>query len=383
MTLEDLNKLLAKVFRGEATEEEAQKIQEWYNEEDEKPNPLSTAELAESKSIIYNKSIAELGFNKKNTKTYKLGLKPYFIAATLFLIGIGGYYYYHFTQAQAPQHYTKLLKADIGPGGANATLELSNGQVIALDQLQIGHAINQEGYHIEKLADGQLIFEIESNTKHLTKANTIRTPAGGQYQIRLPDGSEVWLNAKTSITFPANFNIQKREIELDGEAYFSIAKQQIKGKSIPFIVKSNQQVVEVLGTQFNVSNYKDENQIKTTLYEGSIKVSPNLNSSARLLKPGEQSNLINGTLNISEADLEQALAWKNGDFIFNNEDLFSIMKKISRWYDVEVSYENIPEHLYFSGAVSRYKNLSEALKIMELTGKVKFKIEGRRVLVMV
>jgi transmembrane sensor len=230
-----------------------------------------------------------------------------------------------------------------------------------------------------------LIYTISSVSNETNKAkdyNTIETPNGGQYQVTLPDGSKVWLNAASSLKFPPSFSrLVNRRVELlRGEAYFEIAKD----KNHPFIVKSNGQEVKVLGTHFNINSYSDEQSTKTTLLEGSVKieiVSGSRPKKGVVIRPGQQSILSGERIRIVDADIESDLAWKNQEFVFKGENIQSIMRKLSRWYDIEVNYNGDCSHLSFYGVLSRSKNISSVLKLMENAGNVKFKIEGKKITV--
>ncbi|MDO8994551.1 MAG: DUF4974 domain-containing protein, partial [Daejeonella sp.] len=209
--------------------------------------------------------------------------------------------------------------------------------------------------------------------------NTLSTPMGGQYQLSLPDGSRVWLNSGSSIRFPTAFIGKERIIELKGEAFFDIREN----KKMPFIVRTNNSMdIRVLGTQFNVMAYDDEKNINTTLLEGSVQILKE--SGTAFLEPGQAAILNKGTgkIKVAAADIEEAVAWKNGFFIFSNENIESIMRKVSRWYNVEVDYQGNLSNKDFVGTISRDKNISEILKMLELTGAVHFRIEGRRITVM-
>src|SRR5690606_30381367 len=201
--------------------------------------------------------------------------------------------------------------------------------------------------------------------------------------VELPDGTKVWLNASSILKIPSVFDGKLRKVELEGEAYFEVEHvEDNKYSRVHFVVNGKDQKIEVLGTNFNVYSYTDETAVKTTLLEGSVRVIVPATGQGVLLKPGQQSVVNKGAITMGKADMESDIAWKNGDFIFNNESLTSVMRKLERWYDVEVEYEGEFTDLRFSGAVSRSKNISEVLKIMTLTGKVKFSIAGRRIIVM-
>ncbi|WP_316815741.1 FecR family protein [Pedobacter nyackensis] len=275
-----------------------------------------------------------------------------------------------------------LVQQDIDPGSYKAVLTLADGRQIALTDAANGKLAVQNGIQITKAADGQLIYEVKDSGQKINDTplfNHISTPKGGQYQINLPDGTRVWLNAASSLKFPASFtNLKERRVELTGEAYFEVAKN----KNLPFLVSTHKQKVEVLGTHFNINSYDNELAVKTTLLEGSIMVSTLNNTVKKLLKPGEQSILQSGQIEVNAVDTESEIAWKDGNFNFEDTDIQSIMRKLERWYDLEVIYEgNIPKTT-FGGKISVHRPLSKALKLLESTGDVHFKVEGRRITVM-
>lgn len=279
------------------------------------------------------------------------------------------------------------LQADIAPGGNKATLTLADGSKIILDQAGKGNLAQQAGVQIVKTANGQLVYTIKKspgpgNGHAGNLTNTISTPRGGQYQVNLPDGTRVWLNAASSLKFPLSFALLKeRRVELKGEAYFEVEKDTAK----PFIVQSDRQTVQVLGTHFNINSYADETNTKTTLLEGSVKVAAlnGANVAQAILKPGQQARISSGSnpINVVRVDPTTEVAWKNGQFFFENESIENIMKKISRWYDVDVVYEADVAGKTVWGSVTRYSNVSKVLSILELTGGIHFKIEGRRIIV--
>jgi ferric-dicitrate binding protein FerR (iron transport regulator) len=257
------------------------------------------------------------------------------------------------------------------PGSNKAILTLGNGDRISLTDAADGELARQGDTRISKTKDGQLLYEPENGAAGgMVKRNTISTPRGGQYRIDLPDGTRVWLNAASSLAFPASFaGLDERSVELTGEAYFEVAKDAGK----PFKVISNAHTVEVLGTHFNINAYNDEPDIKTTLLEGAVRVN------GSMLRPGQQSVLANGRLSIRNAETDMETAWKNGEFIFNGQDFKTVMRTISRWYDVDVVYEYDPKPFRIGGEVSRSRSITEVLKMLEVTGGVKFKLEGRTI----
>lgn len=231
----------------------------------------------------------------------------------------------------------------------------------------------------KKLTLEQQVYTVplgKTNGQDHAGYNLIETPRAGQYQINLPDGTKVWLNAASSLRYPSRFSGSKRIVALTGEGYFEVAKN----KQHPFVVKTDRQEVQVLGTHFNINSYTDESSTNTTLVEGSVRVTT-LDGKNRLLKPGEQSQLKGDEIEVSDVDTENVLSWKNGDFVFKGDDFKSIMRKISRWYDVEVIYQGDFDDLKFGGYISRTKNISSVLSIMESTGKVHFNIKDKRITV--
>ncbi len=305
-------------------------------------------------------------------------------ASILLLITIGLYFYSGGAGVQnMAQELSLPAQKTIAPGGDKAILTLSDGSQIILENAKNGILANQAGVSIQKTSDGELLYSFSgSATKHSGVLpedviyNKIETPVGGKYQVNLPDGSKVWLNSTSSLRFPALFIGKTREVELSGEAFFDVAKNTEK----PFKVITKDQIVEVLGTQFNINSYSDEKDIKTTLIEGSVKII--YKDKVVLLNPGQQFQPVESKVKVVDADTEEVIAWKNGYFLFKNEDIQSIMRKISRWYNVEVSYSGAIPDVGFGGNISRSKDISEVLNVLQLTNAVHFKVEGRRITVM-
>lgn len=265
---------------------------------------------------------------------------------------------------------------DIAPGKKSATLTLANGKRILLSDANNGALAREAGVSISKTKDGELVYEIEGSVDQSNQMNTLSTAKGETYQIRLPDGSMVWLNAASSLVYSPSLNKNGvRKVELTGEGYFEIAKD----KKHPFVVKTAKQEVTVLGTHFNINAYPDEQATLTTLLEGSVKVADNKDQ--KVLTPKQQSATKGNGFLVKTVEAEEVIAWKNGLFLFNDESLEVIMREISRWYDMEVIYRNANKNKLFFGGISKYENLSQVLKKLELTGGVNFSIEGRRIIV--
>lgn len=299
-------------------------------------------------------------------------------AAALLLIVSSISVYLHFKRNETPYIVKTTpvkLKTDIAPGDNRAVLTLANQQQIILDNATNGTIARQGNITVKKTANGQLVYKITANDQSAKanfkpEYNTVSTPVGGQYTVELPDGSKVWLNSASSLKFPTNFTGSERRVALSGEAYFEVAKN----KEMPFRVNSRNAEVEVLGTHFNISAYPDEDINKTTLLEGSVKVSSW--SKNCIIKPGEQASLTGGSplIKVSKVDTEEAVAWKNGYFMFTDENIHSIMRKLSRWYGVDVEYEDPKINETFGGNISKFKNISEVLNILAATGTIHFKI---------
>ena len=253
----------------------------------------------------------------------------------------------------------KIAKNDIKPGSDKAVLTLADGSTIMLQDAQNGAIAQQGSANVVKL-NGKLDYNASGSQTPEILYNTIATPRGGQYEVQLPDGTHVWLNAASSLRFPTAFTGINREVELTGEAFFEVAKN----KSIPFVVNVQHNKVTVLGTHFNINAYSDEKSINTTLLEGSVKFNAGLQE--KLLKPGQQSVFTPATaaLTVKPVDINQVIAWKNGFFEFDNTDLATIMRQISRWYDVDISYQTRDSKSLFGGGISRKLNLSEVLHLL-------------------
>jgi transmembrane sensor len=241
------------------------------------------------------------------------------------------------------KHAVSEAKSDISPGGNIATLTLADGRKISLTDAKNGQLAEQSGIKISKTADGQLVYNITNaeNSSLSLSYNTIETPPGGQYQVILPDGSKVWLNSASSLRYPVRFTGNERKVEISGEAYFEVAHNS----KMPFRVINSNQIVEVLGTHFNIMAYPDESSTNTTLLEGSVRIIKE--NKSKIISPGQQTRVKNGDIDVASVDVTQVTAWKEGYFMFKNEDIQSIMRQISRWYNLEVKYQgDIPEKVF-------------------------------------
>lgn len=276
--------------------------------------------------------------------------------------------------AENKRHYQNELK----PGGNKAVLTLANGTNIILDTAQNGYLVNQSNTKIIKLNNGLLKYKKSVNTDGTVLYNTITTPRGGQYQVELPDGTIVWLNAESSLQFPTSFTGKERKVELKGEGYFEVAKNA----DMPFIVTAGKMDVHVLGTHFNIMNYADEDNTNATLLEGNINLTTN--GVTKNLKPGHQAVVSRSTnsLAISAANVKQVMAWKNGEFRFKETGIKEIMRQVSRWYNVDVEYQTNNDNQYFTASLPRMQDVSALLQMLELTGTVHFKIAFKKIIVL-
>lgn len=294
-------------------------------------------------------------------------------ASILLLTGIA-WWWTQPAKTRAPVH--TQAAPDVAPGGNKAILTLSDGSQITLDSAGNGLLAQQGGSKITKMANGQLVYDNAGTDAGKILYNTMSTPLGGQYSLILPDGSKVWLNAGSSITYPTAFTGSERKVTVTGEAFFDVAKNA----RMPFRVTANNTTVDVLGTHFNINAYTDEAAIKTTLVEGAIRVSAH--NRQMVLKPGQQARVSHNDVQVADqVDLSAITAWKEGYFSFTNADLPTVMRELARWYNLEVSYEGkIPDRV-FNGEIGRSLTLSQVLKGLSKT-RIKYRIEdGHRIVI--
>ncbi|MCX2573385.1 FecR family protein [Pedobacter sandarakinus] len=390
MRKEEVEKLLEKYRDGLCTEQEKSMLESWHLAELSKTKSnINHDELNEAKTQIWNAIEEETEIKPKRI----LGNWIKIAAAAVVVIVLGIVVKNQLNKATKDIYVlAKRSQAPILPGGNRATLTLNDGRKISLTDASNGIIAKQAGISITKTKNGEIIYainKIAANSSAQDIYNTIETPRGGQYQINLPDGTRVWLNAASKLKYPAVFSLKERNVELQGEAYFEVAKAYNKlGNRIPFKVKSvlnsRTQEVEVLGTHFNINAYQNEQTNKTTLLEGSVKIKNLKSSYASLLKPGQQSIIDNNTSTalVHEVDAAETIAWKDGYFSFNDENLEAIMNKIARWYNVDVDYRGKKVNKTFGGRISRFNSVNEVLDMLQTTGAVHFKIDERRILVM-
>lgn len=397
MNKSQIDTLLDKLASGSYTVTEEQQVRNFIH----RYNTEGSSGLSDNDFLEAENEMWEVIERASHLKVKSIPMwKPAIAAAAVAVIAFG-VWFYTTSHPEGSEAMRDLVINDVAPGKQGATLTLANGKKITLTDAANGEIAKEAGISVTKTVDGQVEYEGSPQGGERAAMNTLSTAKGETYRLRLPDGSLVYLNAASSLTYPASLMENgKRVVKLQGEAYFEIAKltrstlpsgSARRGRErVPFIVKTDRQEVEVLGTHFNVNAYKDESTTKTTLLEGSVKVtirsgrSPFLPEGTHrvVLKPKQQATLAdNNKIEVQDVDTESAVSWKNGYFKFN-ESLESIMNKISRWYNIEVVYEVNPDaSLAFGGKISRDKTLSALLKSIESAGGIHFKIEGRRVTV--
>lgn len=368
MQEKDAKKLLTKYYAGSCSEKERELVEYWFHH----LNIENKLKLSDDELDLIHEEMAEAVYAGSYNARKKVSWPRLAAAACLlmFLSAAGVFFILH--RPHVSQHIAQTVPHDVTPGSNKAMLTLANGQQIALIGARNGALAKQNNTVINKTADGQVAYQPGSAEAELTY-NIMSTPYGGQYTLTLSDGTKVTLNAGSSLKYPVTFIGNERKVELSGEAYFEVAHNAAK----PFRVVSRGQTIEVLGTHFNINSYQDEQVIKTTLLEGSVKVSVG-NQSVRL-KPGQQSQTTDLHIAIKEdADTEEAVAWKNGLFEFNNASLQQVMQNAARWYDLNVSYEPGAPEIKITGKISRQVNLSELIDLLRFE-RAKIKVEGKNI----
>lgn len=377
--------LADKWLNGSITPEEKAEFMDWYNSrEEELPVEIPFAfakDEGEHRDRILTKIMARqqpVAVVKKMAPIRRW----WAAAAVVLLLATGAYFLVKPDAPPQSQLAVKMNTGDIEPGRKGAILTLADGSSIVLDSLGGGTIANQNGTRV-LFNNGELRYDA-ANAKKPTY-NTMSTPKGRQFHLTLPDGTGVWLNAASSISFPTAFSGNERVVSIMGEVYFEVAKN----KAMPFRVKINNETgVEVLGTHFNINSYQDDGTIRTTLLEGSIRFHEG--TQQKLLIPGQQAIVMSGNnrgagkdaeIRVQDdADLEQVIAWKDGVFSFKNASLQAVMHQIERWYDVEVVYDGTVSAREFHGKIGRDLKLSQVINILEGMD-VNFRIEGKKLIV--
>lgn len=363
--------LLARYLEGHCSEAEAAQVETWYLQSQEYPLEVPFDLLEDDLKVVEKVIIKHAA-----PKRIRLWPRIAAAAAAIVICVAGGYLLLRRT-GKTDIGQQNIYVNDVLPGGNKAYLTLSDGKRIALDGLGNSRLASDGGAFIERTAEG-LRYD-KNGEKAGTTNNSVTTPRGGEFRLMLSDGTKVWLNSASSLSYPANFAGKKdRRVKLSGEGYFEVAKDA----EHPFLVEAGNQLVSVLGTHFNINAYEKESQIRTTLLEGAVRVKPLIGGDAgKVLTPGQQAVFSAQSIQIGSADIEGTMAWKNGYFRFEDENIESIMKKLARWYDVDVSYEGRMPSEGFNGKISKFNNISQVLNALESTHTVHFKVQGRRVTV--
>ncbi|MFB6454418.1 FecR family protein [Chitinophaga sp. Hz27] len=396
--MEQIAALLLRQMEGSLSEEEAAKLQAWLDQQSADAQGFYTgittqAEMsgALNKMFQIDEAVAlddvwnRIGVAVVQTETPVRYMWKKWLAAAAVLSAIVTTSVLIFSHKQNKNPETPMVArygGDALPGGDKATLQLADGSVIVLDSARNGTLALQGNTHIIKNNAGTISYQAASNTTTTISYNKISTPRGGQFKLVLPDGTKVWLNAASSLRYPAVFAGNDRTVELSGEAYFEVAPDANKQFNVTIAVADHAPTkIEVLGTSFNIQAYADEPVHEATLLSGKIRVGHD--DESVLLNPGQQAQLSTrkASITTSTANEEDVLAWKNGLFSLQDATIQEIMRQVSRWYDVEVIYEGDITTQQFIGKIPRNTNLSDVLTILESTGWVHFKLEGDKLIV--
>lgn len=373
--------LLQRYLEGKCTPEEVVTLIQWLQTTGSHRSLLkqmkeeflrSMAAQPEISPVVSDRIEARLLQDISSVKIVKMKLHRRWIAAAAmlaFIVAASTVFLLKRTKLSPAVTAKQESPADVAPGTNKAMLTLANGSTLTLDS--VGNQVIKQGATVVHQKNGLLQYDTESNTAAVGY-NILTVPRGGQFHVVLPDGSKVWLNAASSLKYPTAFTGNERLVELQGQGYFEVAKNAQQ----PFIVQVDDMKVKVLGTSFDVMAYKDEKAINTTLIEGAVKVND------QLLKPGQQASLdnANGCMYVYTADIQQVIAWKTGFFEFDNVKLADIMRQVSRWYDIDITYNNNIEPKLFGGRISRNLPLSELLHMLEANG-AKFNMKGRSLVI--
>ena len=371
--------LLVHSLAGELTPEEKERLEQWRAENgkhesfyqklhspsfwENHPQQKYREEIVEAWTRLYQRR------NQKRRAVRRL----YWGVAAMLAICIGGFVYWHSMQSQIPSGQTLVAQEEIVPGKKQAELVLGDGTLMALNETMSLRSLEEQGAVIK--AEDNALQYIDKQDAGSVAYNTLRVPRGGEYSLVLGDGTKVYLNAESELTYPVTFRGESREVSLRGEAFFEVASDH----ACPFIVRTEQFAVRVLGTQFNVRNYPDV-PASATLAEGSIQLSKGKETA--LLVPGQQASLEDNKLVVREVDLEDAIAWRYGVFSFKHTRLEDLLSELARWYDMEVFYQNPSlKDLHFTAWFQRSDGLEKVISLLEKTQKIDLEVNGKTLLV--
>jgi ferric-dicitrate binding protein FerR (iron transport regulator) len=373
----ELEELAHKYRLGTITEAEKAKFDSWFNQHSDTPLFVadeSRPNAEEHENILFEKIRSRIAKEVPKPRKIFPWKKLSVAAAMLLFVGFGGWYILQRDIADQVEQATVQIE-DIAPAQEKATLTLADGRKIELSGLDRGEIAKLNGIEIQKSEDGLITYSVvATDTKATSLYNELSTAKGEQFQIVLADGTRVWLNSGTKLRFPQHFDGQgNRQVYLEGEAYFEVAHNAQK----PFIVKSDDQQVEVLGTHFNINNYPEDSGMKTTLLEGSVRI-----NKQTLLKPNQQAVSSTSGVRVYDVVAQDYIDWKSGIFTFKNENIVAVMRKLARWYDVDVAFQS--DEIFdrtFTGNISRREYVSKVLYILEQSSDLKFTLQGRKITV--
>ena len=386
--------MLDRYLKNQSNTKEKEKLDEFF---EENSNSIEASKSIENVSKLEDKifNYIQFGIKEQVKKERALNRMPYLrIAASILVIFLFSTTIYFYrssvaSNAKLPMGIVVAKVDDKQPAKNIAILTLGNNSQIVLDEASNGEIAQESGVSILKTDKGELVYKIRNSNNlsvnDLNKYNTISTPMGGKFKVILPDGSLVVLNAASTLKYPVHFDEKVRKVSFTGEAYFEIAKLEDKRKQrVPFFVYSNDQIVEVLGTHFNINSYDNEEYSKTTLLEGSVKITNEKSAAtAKILKPGQQAVIKRGDVQtkVMIADEAQALAWKDGYFLFKNTNIKDVVNELERWYNVDIQYEDEMEFENITGYISRNVKISSVLKMLQLSGIVNYEISGSKIII--
>ena len=386
--------MLDRYLKNQSNTKEKEKLDEFF---EENSNSIEASKSIENVSKLEDKifNYIQFGIKEQVKKESTLNRMPYLqVAASILVIFLFSTTIYFYRSSLASKSQLPIAQSvakleDKQPAKNIAILTLGNNSQIVLDEASSGEIAQEGGVSILKTDKGELVYKIRNSNKlssnDLNKYNTISTPMGGKFKVILPDGSLVLLNAASTLKYPVHFDEKLRKVSFTGEAYFEIAKLEDKRKKrVPFYVYSNDQIVEVLGTHFNINSYDNEEYSKTTLLEGSVKIINEKSAApAKILKPGQQAVIKRGDVQtkIMIADEAQALAWKDGYFLFKNTNIKDVVNELERWYNVDIQYEDEMEFENITGYISRNVKISSVLKMLQLSGIVNYEISGSKIII--
>lgn len=385
MEKEELQRLVGLYKKGEISQADKNRLIVFLQtEEGEKLlDEIWDKDFQVSLGHTYEKEVPTLYVHPDFIETaplHKKNYKNFFVAASIIGLLLISYFSYVTFHGENPHTEALVPSEKILPGRDQAIILLDDGTEINLDKLKGDTVYNGGKFNIHVNEDGGIEYHLhnQENLRHVS--NTIITPKGGEYKLTLPDGSQVWLNADSKLQYPLQFSQDARRVHLEGEAYFDIVKASNDKEKVPFVVEAGGQVLEVLGTRFNLNSYKE---VTTTLVSGMVALKQEGYSDKQILKPNQQSYFDPDQEQyvIKNVDPYYITAWKEGKFAFEGSSIYEVMDQVSRWYNVEVTYEGDFSDIYFSGSMSRFSEISELLQAIEWTESIKFNIKGRRVIV--